>query len=130
MAEKDPASEGGLIESIRKLAITLVGVLQTRLQIFSTELEEAKLQLGQLLLLGLVTVFCLGLGVVLLTVFFVVLFWDSYRLPVLGVMSGLFLVLGIFAALALRAKSAENTRMFSSTLAELSKDREQLKNNL
>ncbi|GDX59576.1 MAG: hypothetical protein JW384_02601 [Nitrosomonadaceae bacterium] len=130
MAEKDPASEGGLIESIRKLAITLVGVLQTRLEIFSTELEEAKLQLGQLLLLGLVTVFCLGLGVVLLTVFFVVLFWDSYRLPVLGVMSGLFLVLGIFAALALRAKSAENTRMFSSTLAELSKDREQLKNNL
>ncbi len=130
MAEKDPASEGGLIESIRKLAITLVGVLQTRLEIFSTELDEAKLQLGQLLLLGLVTVFCLGLGVVLLTVFFVVLFWDSYRLPVLGVMSGLFLVLGIFAALALRAKSAENTRMFSSTLAELSKDREQLKNNL
>ena len=130
MAEKDPASEGGLIESIRKLAITLVGVLQTRLEIFSTELEEAKLQLGQLLLLGLVTVFCLGLGVVLLTVFCVVLFWDSYRLPVLGVMSGLFLVLGIFAALALRAKSAENTRMFSSTLAELSKDREQLKNNL
>lgn len=130
MAEKDPASEGGLIESIRKLAITLVGVLQTRLEIFSTELEEAKLQLVQLLLLGLVTVFCLGLGVVLLTVFFVVLFWDSYRLPVLGVMSGLFLVLGIFAALALRAKSAENTRMFSSTLAELSKDREQLKNNL
>ena len=127
MAEKDPASEGGLIESIRKLAITLVGVLQTRLEIFSTELDEAKLQLGQLLLLGLVTVFCLGLGVVLLTVFFVVLFWDSYRLPVLGVMSGLFLVLGIFAALALRAKSAENTRMFSSTLAELSKDREQLK---
>jgi uncharacterized membrane protein YqjE len=78
-------------------------------------------------MLGLVAVFCLGLGVVLLTVFFVVLFWDSYRLPVLGVMSGLFLVLGIFAALTLRAKSAESTRMFSSTLAELSKDREQLK---
>jgi uncharacterized membrane protein YqjE len=127
MAEKDPASEAGLLGSIRKLATTLVGVLQTRLEIFSTELEEAKLQLGQLLMLGLVAVFCLGLGVVLLTVFFVVLFWDSYRLPVLGVMSGLFLVLGIFAALTLRAKSAESTRMFSSTLAELSKDREQLK---
>lgn len=127
MVEKDPASEAGLLGSIRKLATTLVGVLQTRLEIFSTELEEAKLQLGQLLMLGLVAVFCLGLGVVLLTVFFVVLFWDSYRLPVLGVMSGLFLVLGIFAALTLRAKSAESTRMFSSTLAELSKDREQLK---
>ena len=78
-------------------------------------------------MLGLVAVFCLGLGIVLLTVFFVVLFWDSYRLPVLGVTSGVFLVLGIFAALALRAKSAENKKMFSSTLAELSKDREHLK---
>jgi uncharacterized membrane protein YqjE len=127
MAEKDPASEAGLLGSIKKLATTLVGVLQTRLEIFSTELEEAKLQIGQLLMLGLAAVFCLGLGVVLFTVFLVVLFWDSYRLPVLGVMSGFFLVLGIFAALAMRAKSAENTKMFSSTLAELSKDREQLK---
>ena len=127
MAEKDPASEAGLRGSIKKLATTLVGVLQTRLEIFSTELEEAKLQIGQLLMLGLAAVFCLGLGVVLFTVFLVVLFWDSYRLPVLGVMSGFFLVLGIFAALAMRAKSAENTKMFSSTLAELSKDREQLK---
>ena len=127
MAEKDPANEAGLLGSIKKLATTLVGVLQTRLEIFSTELEEAKLQIGQLLMLGLAAVFCLGFGVVLFTIFLVVLFWDSYRLPVLGVMSGFFLVLGIFAALAMRAKSAENTKMFSSTLAELSKDREQLK---
>lgn len=127
MVEKDPGSEVSLLDSIRKLAITLVGVLQTRLGIFATELEEVKLQLGQLLLLGLVALFCLGLGIVLLAVFFVVLFWDSYRLAVLGVMAGVFLGMGIFAVLALRAKAAENTKMFSATLAELAKDREQLK---
>jgi uncharacterized membrane protein YqjE len=127
MVEKDPGGEGGLLDSIRKLAITLTGVLQTRLGIFATELEEAKLQLSQLLLLGLVALFCLGLGIVLLAVFFVVLFWDSYRLAVLGVMAGFFLGMGIFAVLALRAKAAENTEMFSATLAELAKDREQLK---
>ncbi len=127
MAEKDPGGEGGLLDSIRKLSITLVGALQTRLEIFATELEEAKLQLSQLLLLGLVALFCLGLGIVLLAVFFVVLLWDSYRLAVLGVMAGLFLGMGIFAVLALRAKTAENTKMFSATLAELAKDREQLK---
>lgn len=127
MVEKDPGGEGGLLDSIRKLALTLTGVLQTRLGIFATELEEAKLQLSQLLLLGLVALFCLGLGIVLLAVFFVVLFWDSYRLAVLGVMAGFFLGMGIFAVLALRAKAAENTEMFSATLAELAKDREQLK---
>ncbi|TSA50131.1 MAG: phage holin family protein [Nitrosomonadales bacterium] len=127
MAEKDPGSEGGLLDSIRKLAITLTGALQTRLGIFATELEEAKLQLSQMLLLGLVALFCLGLGIVLLAVFFVVLFWDSYRLAVLGVMAGFFLGMGIFAVLALRAKATENTKMFSATLAELAKDREQLK---
>ena len=127
MVEKDPGGEGGLLDSIRKLALTLTGVLQTRLGIFATELEEAKLQLSQLLLLGLVALFCLGLGIVLLAVFFVVLFWDSYRLTVLGVMAGVFLGMGIFAVLALSAKAAENTEMFSATLAELAKDREQLK---
>lgn len=127
MVEKDPGSEGGLLDSIRKLATTLVGVLQTRLGIFATELEEAKLQLSQLILLGLVALFCLGLGIILLAVFFVVLFWDSYRLAVLGIMAAVFLGIGIFAVLALRAKAAENTEMFSATLAELAKDREQLK---
>ncbi len=127
MVEKDPGSEGGLLDSIRKLTTTLVGVLQTRLGIFATELEEAKLQLSQLLLLGLVALFCLGLGIILLAVFFVVLFWDSYRLAVLGIMAAVFLGIGIFAVLALRAKAAENTGMFSATLAELAKDREQLK---
>ena len=127
MAEKDSGGESWLLDSFRKLAITLTGVLQTRLGIFATELEEAKLQLSQLLLLGLVALFCLGLGIVLLAVFFVVLFWDSYRLAVLGVMAGFFLGMGIFAVLALRAKTAENTKMFSATLAELAKDREQLK---
>lgn len=127
MAGKDPGDEGGLLGSIRKLAATLVGILQTRLGVLATELEEAKLRLGQLLLLWLVALFCLGLGIVLLAVFFVVLFWDSHRLAVLGVMAGFFIGMGIFAGLAVRAKTAESGRMFSDTLAELTKDREQLK---
>lgn len=127
MAGKDSETGGGLLDSIRKLASTLVGILQTRLEILATELEEAKLQLRQQLLLGLAALFCLGLGIVLLAVFFVVLFWDSHRLAVLGVMAGFFLGAGAIAVLALRARAAENTRMFSDTLAELAKDREQLK---
>jgi len=127
MAGKDSETGGGLLDSIRKLASTLVGILQTRLEIFATELEEAKLRLGQILLLWLVVLFCLGLGIVLLAVFFVVLFWDSHRLAVLGVMAGFFIGMGIFAGLAVRAKAAESPKMFSDTLAELAKDREHLK---
>lgn len=127
MAGKDSETGGGLLDSIRKLAATLVGILQTRLEIFATELEEAKLQLRQQLLLALVVLFCLGLGIILLAVFFVVLFWDSHRLGVLGVMAGFFLGMGAIAVLVLRAKTAENTGIFSDTLAELAKDREQLK---
>ena len=99
MAGKDSETGGGLLDSIRKLASTLVGILQTRLEIFATELEEAKLQLRQQLLLGLVALFCLGLGIVLLAVFFVVLFWDSHRLAVLGVMAGFFIGMGIFGVI-------------------------------
>ena len=127
MAGNDSETGGGLLDSIRKLASTLVGILQTRLEIFATEIEEAKLRLGQLLLLWLVALFCLGLGIILLAVFFVVLFWDSHRLAVLGVMAGFFIGMGIFAGLVVRARTAESPKMFSDTLAELAKDREHLK---
>jgi len=116
-----------LVHIILKLAGKLVGVLQTRLEILATEIEEARLQFGQLLLLSMVAAFCLGVCVVLLAVFVVVLFWDTHRLAALGVMAGFFMAVGVFALLKVRDKVASGNKMFATTLAELAKDQEHLK---
>lgn len=116
----------GLFESLKRLASTLLAIVQTRFELLSNDIEEARLRVSQMLVYACVTLFCLGLSVMLLTVFIVVLFWDTYRLQVLAGMSAFFFAAGVLVLNALRRLALEKPRLFAATLAELSKDRERL----
>ena len=111
---------------MRNLAATLVAVLQTRLELLILEFEEERVRLGRLLALAIVAVFFLSLAVLMFTMFVVVLFWDSYRLPAIGMLAVIYLVAGGAAAVAARRQAAMRSRLFSSSLAELVKDRQRL----
>ena len=124
-AQSRPSS-GGLLQSLRNLAATLVAVLQTRLELLILEFEEERVRLGRLLALAIVAVFFLSLAVLMFTMFVVVLFWDSYRLPAIGMLAAIYLVVGGAAAVAARRQAAMRSRLFSSSLAELVKDRQRL----
>jgi uncharacterized membrane protein YqjE len=62
----------------------------------------------------------------LLTVFIVVACWDNYRLQVLGGMTTLFFIAGILSWIALRRVVRQKSRLFSTSLAELQNDRDNL----
>lgn len=123
MAENPP---GGVLGSLKGWAATLVGVAHTRLEILSTEVEEEKIRLGQLLLSAIAALFFLGLGIVFTAAFLTVLFWETHRLFVLGALALLFLGAGIAAALLLQGKAREKSRLFADSLGELAKDRRRL----
>ena len=74
--------------------------------------------------------FCLGLGIVLLSVFVVVLYWDSDRLAVLGLLSGLFLGLGLVNAIVLAVIVRSYKRPLQETVEVLAKDRQSLERGL
>ena len=116
----------GLMGSIRQLLSTLTSIASTRLELLANELQEERLRLTQMLLFTLFALFCFGVGILLLTAFIVVLFWDDHRLAVLGAMSALFFALGALMVMLLRSKAQAKSRLFSASLAELAKDREQL----
>jgi uncharacterized membrane protein YqjE len=116
----------GLMESLKRLVCTLLAIFQTRLELLSNEMEEERLRIEQMLLYGSVALFFFGLAVMLLTAFFVVLFWDSHRLLVLGGFAALFFVAGLLAWNALRRVAREKSKLFSASLAELADDRVQL----
>lgn len=116
----------GLMESLKRLACTLLAIFQTRLELLSNEMEEERLRIEQMLLYGSVALFFFGLAVMLLTAFFVVLFWDSHRLLVLSGFAALFFVAGLLAWNALRRVAREKSKLFSASLAELADDRVQL----
>ncbi|MDO8988907.1 MAG: phage holin family protein [Sideroxyarcus sp.] len=116
----------GLLESLKRLAGTSLAIVQTRLELLSNELEEERLRIRQLLFYGSVALFLFGMATLLLTVFIVVLFWDSYRLQVLGGLTVLFFFAGLLAWNALLRAKRERPRLFSASLAELADDIERL----
>lgn len=120
------AESAGLMESLKRLAGTLLAIIQTRLELLFNEMEEERVRIEQMLLYGSIALFFFGLAIMLLTVFFVVLFWDSHRLLVLGVFIALYFVAGLLAWNALSRVAREKSKLFSASLAELADDRDQL----
>ncbi|HCJ50747.1 MAG: hypothetical protein AUJ88_03520 [Gallionellaceae bacterium CG1_02_56_997] len=118
--------ETGLMVSIKRLLSTLIAIASTRLELLANELHEERLHLEQMLLYFLLALFCIGMSIMLLTVFVVVLFWDDHRLAVLGGAAAVFLMLGMVLVSKLRMLARLKSRLFSVSLTELSKDKEQL----
>ena len=124
-----PEASSGLMGSVRRLLSTLTSIASTRLELLENELQEERLRLTQMLLFASFALFCFGMGVLLLAVFIVVLFWDDHRLAALGTLSVLFFALGTLMAMLLRNKAQAKSRLFSASLAELRQDRDALANN-
>jgi len=116
----------GLMESLKRLACTSLAILQTRLELLSNEIEAESLRVAQMLLYFIVALFFFGLAIMILTAFFVVLFWDSQPLLVLGGFTALYFVAGLLAWNALHRLAREKSKLFSDSLAELADDRDRL----
>lgn len=131
MADAAPGNDptppaGGLLAAIRDLALTVVALLQTRLEILATELDEERLRVRQFLWHAAAIVCCFGLAIVLAIVFVVALAWDRFGILAVGVLGLVFLAIGTGLALSLRAKARSRPRFLAATLGELGKDRDRL----
>jgi uncharacterized membrane protein YqjE len=126
MVEKPSGESHGLLSSLSTLVATLVAIVHTRLDLLSNDLEEGREHLLSLLMVALATLFFLGVGVVLVIILLVAVFWDMHRFLVLGALAGFFLMAGVatwrFAVRKMRARP----KIFAASLAELIKDRGQL----
>jgi uncharacterized membrane protein YqjE len=128
-SKSDNSRGTGLFDSFRELGATLVSILQTRLELLSTELEEEKVKLGWLMLLAGIALFFLGLGILLATLLIIIAFWEHHRLLVLAGLAGLYLILGVALWLTFLNKARGKPLLFATSLDELSKDRERLSNH-
>ena len=116
----------GLFDSLRRFVATGLDLLRTRVEIVATEFEEERERLRELVVFGFFALFFLGFGFLLLTLFIVVLFWDTYRVYAVGGFALLYLGLGVFSAVTLRQRLKTRPRLFATTLAEFAKDSERL----
>lgn len=124
--EDNSAGKSGLFDSVKTMAGTLIAMVQTRLELLSTELEEEREWLTAMLIWIFIALFCAVLAVILATLLVVVVFWDSYRLSAIGFMLVIFILGAAFAWRTVYKMTTSKPRLFSATLSELSKDRELL----
>lgn len=127
MTEESHAASGGLFESLKTLSVSLISIVQTRLELLSTDVAEEREQLTSFLVLVLVALSFLGVGVVLLAILIVVAFWETHRLLALAGLTGLFLTAGIGLGWYAMHRVRTKPRLFEASLAELSKDRQHLR---
>jgi uncharacterized membrane protein YqjE len=125
--EKSASPATGLVGSVRALLAGLVEVGQTRLQLASTELEEERIRLAELLICAIAALFFLGIGIVLAAVLIVVVFWDGPRVEALATVTALFVGVGIWLAVSWRARARAKPKLLAATIAELKRDRDALR---
>jgi len=124
--ESGEARAMSLLASVQRMFASLIEVAQTRIELASTEVEEERERLQEIAVYGFASLFFIGIGIVLATIFLVTAFWETHRLQVLGISAGVYLALGIGGVLVARSKSKNKPKIFSTTVAELKKDKDRL----
>lgn len=116
------AAGEGLFVSLRRLGGTTLEFARIRLELLSTEVEQQKLAILSAFVWAALGSMCAAVGLVLLSGFIVLMFWDGYRLQALGVLAGVY---GVAAVLILRyalRKIQTPSGAFAASRAELLRD--------
>jgi uncharacterized membrane protein YqjE len=123
--EEQPARGpiGGLFRSLAQLLATAVGIAQTRLELLSTELQEEVHRVAEIMLWATVALLAAGVGLFLLALVIVFVFWDTHRVLASIAVTSAFFLLAAIAGLVLRAKVRSKPPLLDATIAELKKDR-------
>ena len=127
MSTEPRAPRPRLAESLHGIVDVGLQTAQTRLELLAVELQEEKLRLTGLALNTVVAGLLLGFGLVFLMVFLTVLFWEEHRLLALGISTAVCICGGLIAASNAARAFRSGTKLFSASLAELTRDRAALR---
>jgi uncharacterized membrane protein YqjE len=122
----DASPDQGVLGALRRLTGNAVALLHTRLELLITEIEEERSRLVRILVLSVIAAFFLSIGVLTLTIFIILLAWEKHGLLVAGALATLYLAIGIALAFCVRNLAKTRSMLFSSSLAELKKDHDEL----
>lgn len=112
--------------SVRSAVRTLLAFAETRARLAANEVEEQALRLLEILVWGAAAVLFFCIALVFVSLFIVLVFWDSNRLLAAGLVAGFFVTGATVSMLMVRAGLAARPRFLAATLAELQKDRAQV----
>jgi uncharacterized membrane protein YqjE len=126
MAESSQA-EDGFVSSLKKVAATLVAILQNRLDLVSLEAAEEKLRVVEALFLAVAFFFLALLGMLVLTFGLLFIVEPAWRPALLAAFVVVYLGTAAAAFFALNKRVKSWPTPFSGTVQEIKKDLECLR---
>jgi uncharacterized membrane protein YqjE len=125
-AEHDPAAPPSS-STVRSAVRTLLSFAETRARLAANEFEEQLLRLLEVAAWAVAAVFFFAIAVLLVSLFIVLVFWDSNRILAAGLLAGLFISGGAISVAMVRSCLAARPKFLAATLAEFEKDRQRMK---
>ncbi len=125
-AQSTSAPHSGLLRSLRNLLATLLATVRTRGELLQVELEEEKLRVAGITAFAVAGAFFLALAAVVLTLFVILLYWESHRVLATGLIALVYLISGVACVLVARSRAKVKSTLFVASLAQLRKDGERL----
>jgi uncharacterized membrane protein YqjE len=117
-----PHGAAGLFRSLTNMLATLIAIVQTRVELFTTELQEELRHAASLVLWGLIALFTALIGVLVGGLTIVFAYWDTHRVLASVLVTAAFVVFAVIAMLVMMIKIRSHRRLFDATLTELTKD--------
>lgn len=121
-------SQENLLSALKNLVSTGASIAQTRLELISTDVQIARAQFLNLLVMLIFTLFFLFFGLVMLALLIVIYSWETDRVLALSLLTSSFLAIGFILAFVVLRSLKTMPRLFEATLTELAKDRQELTN--
>jgi uncharacterized membrane protein YqjE len=116
----------GVLDAAKRMLATLIALVHTRLELFTTEIEEEIQRAASILLWALVALFFGSLTVLFLAVTVLIIFWDTNRILAASLITASFLVLTLVFGLLARARLRAKPRFMAASIEELKRDKEAL----
>jgi uncharacterized membrane protein YqjE len=120
--EVTPGPATGLVRSVVRLGGTLLALVETRVDLLTTELSEDAHRAIQILLWGFVALFAGILGALLAGITVIILLWDTHRVAAAVAVTAVFIIVATVAALLSRKRLREKPRLLDATRSELRRD--------
>jgi uncharacterized membrane protein YqjE len=122
-----PGESPGLFASIRSFWSVVAAIFYTRLDLLTTELEDEATRAVRMVISGAISLLAFHTAFFFAMLFILAAYWDThYRLWVIGGIFGVYLIIAVAAALAVRNMLLNRPKFLSQTITELRRDAETL----
>ena len=125
-SEEERPRSASLMDSAKRMLATVIALVSTRLELFTTEIEEEIQRAASILMWALVALFFGSLTVLMVAFTVIIVFWDDHRILAAVLVTASFLLATLVFGLLARSRLKAKSRFMAASIEELKRDRDAL----